>query len=409
MALDTSAAAWLFKTMYADGIPDDLLVRKNPLLAMTPNETDFTSSKGKSVPSPYVNPQGGATTYATAASNESSSKGVEFTVPQRTYVWHCKIDAVVVKNAQRGGDASAVADALEREVNGATEAIGQELNRQGYGDVTGVRSFVHASTAPSTTTLTLANPEDAQLYEVGMALQFVDGSNNLRASGAQIIVTGVDAVAGTLTAATNWTTTITGLAVGDGILRSGDRNAVADGLKGWVPTTVSGADSFNGVNRSVHRTRLAGVYSDLSAYNIRQAFLRMMAIGRAQAGAVFEKGPIYLNPKNMYQLQSAVEGNRLVSTELPTTYGVGVHAFEVDGHKFIEDPHCPVDEFFMIGDGAWTRGSCGKQPSIDDMDELQFRFDTATGKLSFTLSHDGNFYSYKTAALFRGKLQAVAV
>lgn len=417
MPLSTSEADFLFKKMYPDGLDSDALERDNPFLRYINHETDFTSHKGIEIPVPYLNPQGIGATNADANTAEAPSQGVSFTVPQRHITALGRIDGDVVRNAINGNDASQFADALEREVDGTTESLGSELNQRAYGQSDGVRSFMATvaqvpAAVINTTTLYLANAEEAQLYEPRMRLQFINPANGaLRTGGTgYVVVTAVDPINGRLTLSAQLNLEVTSVALGDGIVRWSMNTKDMDGVKGWCPdNTVNLATSYLGVDRSVYRTRLAGIYLDKSSGTIRGGLISARGTAKAQVGNKFQsKAPFFINPKNLTQLIQTVEVSRVIEGEMPSRVGIGIETLEIFGRKFIEDPHCPVDEAIQLGDKAFTRGSCGKQPQIDDQDGNKFWYNRSTGKLEFVLAHDGNTYSRQPYNIMRIKLPSVA-
>ncbi|HEX6239964.1 MAG TPA: hypothetical protein VFZ61_03685 [Polyangiales bacterium] len=410
MPLGSSEADFLFKKMYPYGIDEDALERDNPLMRWSQHETDFTTHKGIEIAVPYLNPQGIGATNADANTAEAPSAGVSFTVPQRHVTALGRINGEVVRNAINGGDASQFADALEREVDGTTESLGSEINQRMYGQSDGVRSFLSSTTTVNTTVVTLASPEEAQLYEPKMRLQAVNPADgSLRSAGAFAVVDKVDPIAGTLTFTAAANVAIAAIAAGDGLVRWSMNTKDLDGLKGWIPATVSGADSFLGVNRSVYRTRLAGVYQDVSSMSIRTGLIKVRGVAKAQVGNKFKsKSPFFINPRDLTALMQTIEASRIIEGAVESRVGVGIETIEIFGRKFIEDPHCPVGETFQIGERGFTRGSCGKQPQIDDQDGNKFWYNRATGFLEFVLAHDGNSYSREPHTNLRAKLGAAA-
>jgi hypothetical protein len=395
--------------MYPYGIDEDALERDNPLMRWAQHETDFTSHKGIEIAVPYLNPQGIGATNADANTAEAPSAGVSFTVPQRHVTALGRINGEVVRNAINGGDASQFADALEREVDGTTESLGSEINQRMYGLNDGVRSFLSSATTVNTAVVTLANPEDAQLYEPKMRVQAVDGAGALRSGGAFAVIDKVDPIAGTLTFTQTANVAIAAIAAGDGLVRWSMNTKDLDGLRGWCPATVSGADSFLGVNRSIYRTRLAGVYIDTSSMPIRSGLIKSRGVAKAQVGNKFQnKSPFFINPRELTGLMQQVEVSRIIEGAVESRANIGIETIEIFGRKFIEDPHCPVGETFQIGEKAFTRGSCGKQPQIDDQDGNKFWYNRATGMLEFVLAHDGNSFSREPYNILRNKLGAAA-
>ncbi len=412
MSLDTSAADFAFKLRYADGLDEEYLVSNKPLMQWMENDPNFSTHKGISIPVPYVNPQGIGATNADAVTAEVSSQGVSFVVPQRHVTQYGRIQSDVVRNTLNGGDPDQFTNVLEKEVDGCTESIGSEIHQRSYGDVTGIRSFLSATGAINTTTWYLANAEDAQFYEVGMRLVLVNPSTGAARSpsgGAAITISAVDSLNGTLTVSQN-PNYFTSAAAGDGIARLSMVGKDLDGLNAWCPTAVSGSDSFMGVNRSVYRARLAGVYVDVSDRPIRQGLIKAHTVAKGQVGTMFKsKSPHFINPKNLGQLMQSVEAANISTGSLPDSYGLGVETFNIFGHKFVEDSKCPVDTCYLIGSGSVKRATCGKQPQIDDQDGKTFFFNRQNGYLEFVIQHDGNIVVEEPYNIMRMKLPTAAL
>lgn len=406
--LTTSNADFLFKLLQDQDLDEEAMLREHQLLSWAPNETDFTSHLGKVVAVEYVNPQGAGTTEALAASTRNPSAGVKFTVPQRHYTMNAGIQRIVLQNAAAGGSESEFADAFVNEIDGLTEQFGDHLERQMWGSYLGYRGTVASFT---TTTITLTNASDAQLFEVGQSLQDIDPGG-----GTPVVRTGTGTIAGinrtTGVLSGVGSTAFSAIANGDFLVGQGDfTNAVFNGLPDWVPTTVSGSDSYLGVNRSTDRERLAGIYYDGSAKNTRAACIAGIQHAKTMSGPKFNKrSPCFIHPKNMQVILESVEAAKVVSMELKTSYGIGLEAVEVMGYRFVEAYACPLNYAFVIGEGAFIRGSSGKQPQIDAFGQGNsgFHYDPDTGLLNFTMSHDGNTYSRRPYQLLRIALPAFA-
>ena len=390
VAFSNSDAQFLYKTLYPQGIDQEALVRNKPLMQWVDNDPDFTTGKNMEIPAAYVNPQGIGSTNANAAANEVGSKGVMFQVPQRHTIALGALDADVVRNTKAGGDASQFTDMLQAQVDGITEAIGTEVHQRMYGDNTAVRSFLSATGAINTTTFYLANAEDCQFYEPNMKIVLVNPATGAARVGTAVTITSVDVDNGALICSGN-PNSFTSAAAGDGIARSTMVGADMDGLKAWCPVSVGPSDSFMGVNRSVYRTRLAGVYYDASGKPIRTGFINALAKAKAQVGSMFErKSPFFINPKNLAQIVQSVESTRVTTGAIEDKYGIGLETIDVFGHKFVEDALCPVNTAWLIGQNALVRATAGKQPQLDDQDGNQFWYNRRTGQLEFVLAHDGN-------------------
>jgi hypothetical protein len=409
--LTLSASDFMFKKLYKGGLKKDSLMRGKQMLLWMEHETDFTTNKGIEIPVRYTNGQGYGASNADAATTVTSQAGKSFTVPQRHVTQYGKIDAQVIRNAQHGGGESQFVDAFEAEVDGCTESLGSELNQRSYGKSDGFRSLLSATAAINTTTLTFANAEDAQLYEVGMRIQFADPSaGTVRTGGTgYVTIQSIDSLAGTAVVDTALSTAVTSIVAADAILRWNMNGAELDGIKGWCPDTVaSSGDSFLGVDRYIYRTRLAGIYKDLSTMPIKQALIKALQIARGHVGKLFDgDSPWFCNPTQMGALQLSLEAIREIETE--TSYDIGIRTIECMGKRLIEDEHCPVNEMILVGKGALTRGSCGDQPYVDDAGSgSKFNFNPATGQVDFTLAHDGNVYSRRPWNIMRIKVSAQA-
>lgn len=409
--LTTSNADFLFKYLQDQDLDEEAMLREHQLLAWAPNETDFTSHLGKDIAVEYVNPQGAGPTSAIAAATRNPSAGVKFRVPQRHYTMNAGIERIVLQNASAGGNESEFADALINEIDGVAEQFGDALERQMWGTYLGYRGAVASFTS---TTITLTNASDSQMFEVNQYIQAVDpGGPTLRTGtgNGYSVITKINRTTGVLTFAA-LATDISTLANADLIVGRGEfDNNVFNGLPDWVPTTVSGADSFLGVNRSTDRERLAGIYYDGSAKNIRSACISGVQHAKTMAGPKFKKSaPCFLHPKNMQVLLESVEAAKVVSLELKTSYGIGLEAVEIMGHRYVEAYGCPLNNAFVVGEGAFVRGSSGKQPTIDAFGQGNsgFHYEPDTGLLTFTMSHDGNTYSRRPYQLLRIALPAYA-
>jgi hypothetical protein len=410
-ALDTGAADYLFKLIYKSGLKKEALLRGNQLLLWAAHETDFTSATGIRIPVAHTLPQGIGASNAEAATAATPSGGAAFLVPQRSITHFAELNGNVVRNAMNGGDESQFYDALELEVDNATNMLGMELNQRMYGASDGVRSFLSSTGAINTTTGFLNAPQDSSFYERNMRLQFVNPATGaLRTGGTgYVVIDKVDRINGQLTFTVALNAAVTDVVAGDGIVRWSMNTKDMDGVKGWCPATVASNDNFLGVNRSYDRTQLAGIYTDQSAIPVRSGLLAALGWAQNLAGKRFdENAPAFINPKNLTQIRQTVEAARIVTDSTETEYGMGIKTFEIMGTRFIQDSHCPVDEVIFIGKGAFTRGSCGNQPVVESQDGRKFYYGRRTGVLEFCLVHDGNSFSRQTWNLMRVKIAAVA-
>lgn len=407
-----STAQWLTKKMYRSGLDKDALCSSNALLSHVEHEQKFATPEGLYVNAPSANGQGLGPTNQKAYTARTGNKGNKFLVPQRRMLHFGELDADIVRNTEAGGDEQQFTNILVNDIDGATENFGQEINQRLYGDSLGGRCF--ATFAAAVATLTdaagLPNPEAAAFFEEGMLIALYDQATGLpRNTGTAVTVQKVDTILGTVTASTSWTTTISAGANGDALYRAGFNAsetgglASLDGLNGWVPVTP--VANFLGVDQTINRARSAGVYADISGFPIRPGFIRAQAVLSNQLGNRFDaKSPIFMNPSDKAEIVQSVEAVRVVDMKLDTKYGVGVSGVEVLGSVIISDRHCPVGSAYMVPKKAFTLGTAGNQPKIDEIDGRMYNYSRQTGTLEFVLALDGNSYSRAISSIARFKL-----
>lgn len=402
--------SYISKVIYKDGIQQKQIVRDKPLLMYAPHNTKFTSAEGIHVPIIYGTGQGASATVVNASDNASPDQGSKFVVTQATYYTNFDISGKVVRNALKGNDDSFFLQQLKLAMDNAQETMGCELNRQAFGTSAGWRARV-GTTAPTGTTIILANPQDAVFFEPQMVCVMAATATGAIRGGTPgyFTVTKVDTSTGTLTVNGTITTLITTPGAGDYIFRQGDaqNNAsngiVAAGLADWCPATVTATPFFT-VDRSAFPSRLAGVRYPGSTDPLEVVFIKAMAQAKAEVGPGFKKGNIFVNPVNLAAIAASKEGGRWITE--PSSYEIGIDKFEINGFKFIEDAMCPVNVAYMVADGAYERASCGDAPYWNNFDGSDMWLDRTTDKYKGQLVHDGNFIGVHTQQIMRIDLQA---
>lgn len=235
-------------------------------------------------------------TYATAAAKSEDSTYGFTKVKQWQLTWlrdysRATIDGLLLATA--GDKLGSFYDKFVAQIDGSLDAtmhsFSTKIYRGGYGQI----GAIAASTVLTGNVITLATPEDVVLYEQGMDLQFAQFENSgaLRNSGSVLTVTaiGITNVAGVLvgTVTTNANlNTVTGIAVGDYIFSSGDRNNAASpvvtaisGLAAWgcimnnTFTAPTPGENFYGNDRSVD-SRLQFNYFDARNMSEEEALIK---------------------------------------------------------------------------------------------------------------------------------------
>ena len=368
MSLTRTAVLPALKELYTEGEDTDLVFKSHPLLGMTRRNRKM-QGRYFHLPIQYGKPQGRSHSLTTAGTNEYASKYTAFDVtPVSDYVV-AKVDGIVVRQAMNGGAAEMFLDLMKNEMDGSLSTLGDNVAREQYGSFGGARARVHPTTAISTTSLTLANPEDTFFFEVGMRIcaSDTDGtSGSLRDSGDFITITAVNRDTGVLTGDGNWSG-ISGITNNDYLFVQGDFGVAASGLGSWVPSSAPSSTSFFGVDRSVDVERLGGIRYDGSGETQETVYIKAMArVQRTKAQIKY----IYTNPINIAALEVSKEGSKFITSD--NEYKIGYKGFSIGGIEIIPDNDCPVNVAYGIDPSAWLWCTNGDAPSLNDADGIEF-------------------------------------
>ena len=365
MAATNSNQAFLLKTMYPRDVLKDMTFDNNPFLGMVA-KNENAGGEGIKVPVIYGNPQGRSASLSTAITNKGNTAGKSFLL---TTVEDYSVASITRKvMMQSKGNDKAFAEAAEVEVDGAINTCVRSLAKALYGNGSGSLGQVASE---STVTLTLLDINDISNFEVGMVLKAdtVDGGGTVN-SGSQT-VSGIDRDAGTLTAATNWTTGIASLAANDYLFQEGDYDAMLKGLAAWVPSTAPGATSFFGVDRTADVTRLGGVRVVGTSMPIEQALLKAAAKVSREKG---KPNAAFINDVQYYQLILSL-GSKVEYVKQGVTADVYFSGVVLHGPRgpieVYPDPNCPSDRGYVLQMDTWELHSTDAAPHIFDIDNDQ--------------------------------------
>ena len=246
----------------------DLIGRDHPFLADLMSRKVKTTGEVHVFPLMYSLGDGRSASFSVAQGNPAGTKGIKLKLNTVNDYALVRIDGEVL-DASEGSNAAAFFAARTHEFDAKLVQLGNSLSHAAYRSGSGSIGQVSASQSGGSTTINLVNPDDIINFEVGQRIDAAatDGGGS---EGTTIsFIKTVDRVAGTFTvAATDGgaaiTATASTLTASNFIFRDGDYGAKLSGLSAWIPSSVSGSDSFFGVNRSVDRQRLAGWYIDES-------------------------------------------------------------------------------------------------------------------------------------------------
>ena len=341
------------KEQYYDAPIPDAVMRKYPLFALINKDSDFTGSQ-LVIPIKIAHAGGRGHGFSAALASQSSptwKKWVIDVVPD----YHSNTiprEAVLrTKKGPRSAFIKLFVDAIEDGI----EAVDKNTAHELYGTSIGYKAQIHASSTVTTATITLANPQQAQFFEIGMRISVGDSAGALRAlaggAGTESVLTAIDRVNGTLTAALHWDDVYTSIAAGDYIYIAGDATVALSGLADWCPASAPGATAFFGVARNVD-TRLGGWRRAYDG-SVPEELIKK-ALNEAAALNNGEFSHVLMHPQNFQQLEISLMSSGLYQRPAPGTkeaeYGfVGAVITYAGGSvTVLSDPACPINKAWGV-------------------------------------------------------------
>lgn len=390
-ASPANQAAALKELYTGDDFMKDLVYKKNPLLALLPKEESPSGFAGKYIPVPliYGTPMGRSATFAQAQANQTAPALASFFVYRVSNYQLVTITNELLEATK--DNAGAFIDEAKLNMDTGFRNISNDLALDLFqgGSASCSRGSFGVSTGSITAgVIVLDDPNQIVNFEVGMVLvsYAVSGTTPTQStSNALGYVIAVNNSLGQLTVSatqggaagtpTNWSTSFPYLAVqGDinfvsGGLAPGANGAAAlkvSGLAAWLPTAAPGvSDSFWGVNRSVHPTRLGGVRYDGSQESVEEALIDGSTLVAREGGMpdmCFMSFASYAALEK--QLGSKVQ---YVSVQHDTAEiafkGITVNA-PYGPITVIPDRNCTSKVAYLLQMDTWKLRSLGKAPHI---------------------------------------------
>jgi len=405
MTLSIGSLSAVVKERWPDGLPKSFIYQNHAFLAMLQSDNDF-HEQTYNVPAQTTLSGGRSHTFATAQAMSLNNTYVRFQVTPVTDYDYVTFDGRTLRGLSKS-NAEQVVKTIEREFEGAMSRLGNNIASEAFRSNTGSRCQVHASTAPSGTTLTLDYPSSARFFYVGAQVLVSAADGGQLRDPDYVTVTAVDYEAGTLTGDSTWTTTITGLAVGDYLYINGDTNATsgaaqtsqiaAAGLAAWCPASTPTSTAFFGVNRSLYPQALGGWRIGSTGESVETVFIKANAVCQS---AGFGLDTVFIHPNDVARLERAKEGMKSVEVG---KYQIGVKTFEAYGSTFYVDPDCQEGIAWAVDvkGGAFKHLVNGNQPAIDETDGNKFsRLATSDGYES-RIMIDHNFAAFNPSRIVR--------
>lgn len=360
--LDMTAMNAALKELYDGQVVENLVYADNPWMAMVAKKTDFG---GKYKPIPIITgvSQGRSATFMTAQANQTQPLIQSFLLTRKKDYSVATIDGETMMASKT--DKMAFLEGAKLNIDSAfrviTNSLASSLFRSGTGSI-GVISSI------STGVITLTNAADVVQFELNQTLQAnaTDGGTP-RAALGYVIARSV--TAGTITVASSGlggsAGSPSGWAANDYLLVQGDVNLKLTGLAGWLPSTApSGGESFYGVDRSVDRARLAGIYYDGSGQSIEEALIDHSALIAREGG---KPGIAWVSYGSYSALEKSL-GSKVQYVDLKGPAELGFRGIMINGAntmiKIVPDRSCQPLTAWLLQMDTWALESAGDAPQI---------------------------------------------
>lgn len=320
--------------------------------------------------------QGRGVTLSSAQSRASAPQYRRFSLTRSKNYQVFRIEGEAIEAAKN--DVGSLVRTLDDEIKGSINNITKDLAVNMFRGRSGNIGAIGAVAGGPPATITLSNVADVTSFEVGMIL--VASSTSVganRNTPATATITKVNRSTGVLTfddgtfGGTNW-------APNDFLSVSGDNaNGVALnfgnkalGLADWLPVTDPAAlENFLDVDRSIDRTRLAGIPLDISSYLPEEgALYAVMECDRNGA----RPRDFVVNHTDYQSVLNSL-GTKAV-TKYEGTGQVGFQTIQINGPKgpvsMYLDQDCPAGVGYCLDMRTWKLYSLGAAPKMLELDGL---------------------------------------
>jgi hypothetical protein len=373
------AAAPVMKDYYSPERVANVAFRNRPAFAWMPKRTGVVGGTPGASPSrAYVVPlmiddiAGESASFSAAVDARDGNSYIAWSLDRIKRYATASIDWETVE--AMGNDVGSFVRAVTPLVDSSINALGNSIGWGVYRDGTGVRGTL--GTYVSGNVLQLAAPfQDARSFRLrGTITASATTGGAVRAGSAKVVA--IDIAAGTITV--DDATGITGLATGDSLFYSGDsaNNASTvffDGFQSWLPdpTGITTGDDWKGVDRSVYKEKLLGLWFDASTGDI-DANVR----AAASASVANEASPdtLFLSPTRWNALETALASQSRYEMLQPSGYeGVtGFRSLVINAGNgpinVISDAWCPDQYGYMLQKDTWEMFSITSFPGFVSQD-----------------------------------------
>lgn len=322
-------------------------------------------------------PATSATYSIAAAKSEDTTYGFT-TVKQAQVPWVTDYGRATIAGlliATASDKMGTVYDKFVAQIDGILDGTMHSFCTNIYRDGFGCIGNIDASTNLATTSLILAVKEDIVLYEKGMDLVFSIANSTavLRNAGSVLTVAGLGTVAnGTLTMSAVLNT-VTGIATGDFIFKSGNRQNSAtptklclSGFDAWLPVAApTGGENFNNLGDRNLDGRLLGTVIAATTMTEEESLINA-AIEADRVGG--KPRTCFMNPTRYGNLLLQGQGRYRPAT-VKGPMGIGFDGVVVETNygniQVYSDRYCPRKRSFLLEMDSWTVYGAGSSKIPD--------------------------------------------
>lgn len=366
----------ILKTRYDQKTFHQLFYRKAAFIGQMRKDEKFGANNAR-ISLRYGAPQGGSFQLSVAQNNVTSSADVGFLLTRAKDYQVSGISGEAL--AAGDGDENTIYNTLRGEMEGSMRNLNRSLQIHSWRNGGGQRGQGNGSYSISGATATLKQAADITGFEVSMRVDLAgdDGYNNgsptaVRAGGPLTIIS-LDRVQGTMTFNAN-VNTLTGSTNSDYFFRNGDYSLGPAGYQRWiVPTaTISAGDNHFGVDRSVDRVRLGGIFYQGQGGNKEETLVDAAELV-CREGA--EDVTAFINNLDRSDIIKSL-GSKAIYEPVNSTDGdIGYRALNIEGPdgtiKVFSDVNMPRGSFALADMDTWVLKSAKGVPRILDDDGLK--------------------------------------
>lgn len=320
---------------------------------------DRISGRKHPLPMQYGRGQGMSADLTTAISNATAIAVEQFEITTKPFYHVAYWEGEALRSCM--GDKGAFLDLAKTIATDAIERVGTFFEFLFFSNGNGAIGQI--SSGYNTTTITLTDPSQCMVLEVGMKLDFAASETGAITNSSSLSITDIDAEAGTVTLSAAPSTVSAGASDYIFLDGTGPNNSTVKlpvGVAGWIPYAAPGSTSFFGVDRTADINKLAGYRLDGSALSGYAHTVKKLVMKIGRSGLTAWCSPLIweqISEELGEQVTRSAGGKGVAgfsSLEVATPFG----KVPVKMSKF-----CPDNRLYALDHSTWALYSKG--PAID--------------------------------------------